>query len=124
MADTLGVLLLSREHERAHFAFMLAAGAAAIGQAVIIFASNGGLHGLCRDWSALSGSARDAGIRDRSVAGLDELREACAALGVRLLACDAGLRSEGISPERLLDGVEIAGVVTFLSEANGRIVTV
>jgi predicted peroxiredoxin len=117
-------MLLSREHERAHFAFMLAAGAAAMGRSVVIFATNGGLHGLCHDWSGLSGSARDAGLRDRGVAGLDELRGACAALGVRLLACDAGLRSEDIGPERLLDGVEIAGVVTFLSEANGRMVTV
>ena len=124
MPERLGILLLSREHERAHFAFLLAAGAAAIDQPVTIFATNGGLHGLCRDWSGLTGAARDTTLTGRGVAGLDELRQACASLGVRFLACDAGMRSEDLAPDRLIEGAEIAGVVTFLAEAVARIVTV
>jgi peroxiredoxin family protein len=123
MAEPLGILLLSRSHERVHFGFVLAAGAAALGTRVTLFATNGGLHGLCRDWSGLDGSDRDAEIRARGVAGLDDLREACAALGVRLLACDAGLRAEDLPPERLRADVEIAGVTTFLAGA-GRMVSI
>ena len=124
MPDRLGILLLSREHERVHFAFLLAAGAAAMDQPVTLFATNGGLHGLCRDWSGLAGADRDATLTERGVAGLDELRQACISLGVRFMACDAGMRSEDVAPDRLIEGAAIAGIVTFLAEAGGRIVTV
>jgi len=36
---TLGILLLSGGHERAHYAFVLATGAAAVGRAVVLFAT-------------------------------------------------------------------------------------
>ena len=41
---------------------------------------------------------RDARVRAAGVAGLEELREACSELGVRLIACEAGLRAEGLDP--------------------------
>src|ERR1700676_944664 len=75
-SDTLGLLLLSGSHDRAHYAFVLAAGAAALGRSVVLFASNRGCLGLAADWSALDDSARDARVQAASVAGLDELREA------------------------------------------------
>ena len=73
----------------------------------------------CRDWSALDGAGRDAVVQARGVAGLAELREAAVALGVRLIACEAGLLAEGMAREDLLAEVEVAGVATFL-EAAGR----
>ena len=106
-----------------HYAFVLAAGAAAIGCPVLLFATNGALHGLCRDWSGLEGTARDDRARSVGVAGLSELREAALALGVRLMACEAGLLIEGLDADALLEQVEIGGVTTFLSEAGARIVT-
>jgi peroxiredoxin family protein len=76
------------------------------------------------DWSGLDDAARDARIQQAGVAGLDELREASIELGVRLIACEAGLRAEGINPESLLSQVEVAGVATFLSAVGGgQIVT-
>jgi predicted peroxiredoxin len=52
------------------------------------------------------------------------LREASIELGVRLIACEAGLRAEGIDPGSLLPQVEVAGVVTFLSAiGGGQIIT-
>ena len=116
MADTLGVLLISGGHERAHYAFVLAAGAAAVGRAVVLFATNEGCRALLRDPAP---DPRDAAVQAAGVAGFEELRGAAAELGVRLLACDAGLRMAGLDPAALLPGVEVAGVPTFLSAVRG-----
>jgi len=120
---TLGILLISGTYERAHYAFVLAAGAAAIGRGVVMFATNAGCRALCRDWSVLSGSADDGAVQARGVAGLATLREAAKELGVRLIACDAGLKVAGVTADALLPAVEIAGVATFLEAATGQIVT-
>ncbi len=119
----LGILLLSGAHDRAHYAFVLATGAAALGQRVVLFASNAGCRALLRDWSGLTDAARDARVRQRGVAGIDELREAAAELGIRMIACEAGLRAEALEGETLMEAVEVAGVATFLAEtAGGQIV--
>jgi uncharacterized protein len=121
---TLGILLLSGLHDRAHYAFMVAAGAAALGRQVVLFATNAGCHALLNDWSGLSDAARDRRIRDAGVAGMDELREAVRELGVRLIACEAGLRAEGIDPIGLLPDVEVAGLATFFADiGTAQIVT-
>lgn len=123
-SDPLSILLLSGSHDRAHYAFVLASGAAALGRAVVVFATNGGCHALCTDWSGLGDPGRDARVQAAGVAGLQELRDACQELGVRMIACEAGLRAEAIDPARLLPGVEVAGVATFLSAAGaGQIVS-
>ena len=118
-SEPLGLLLLSGSHDRVHYAFVLAAGAAALGRQVVLFASNRGCLGLARDWSGLNDAERDMRVQAAGVAGLDELREASIELGVRLIACEAGLRAEGIDPASLLPNVEIAGVATFLSAVGG-----
>ncbi len=118
-SESLGLLLLSGSHERAHYAFVLASGAAALGRSVVLFATNRGCLGLAQDWSALDDTPRDARIQAAGVAGLDELRQASIELGVRLIACEAGLRAEGIDPASLLPEVEIAGVATFLAAVGG-----
>ena len=118
-SDPLGLLLLSGSHDRAHYAFVLASGAAALGRSVVIFATNRGCLGLSTDWSGLEDSSRDVRIQAAGVAGLDELREATIELGVRLIACEAGLRAEGIDPASLLPQVTVAGVVTFLEAVGG-----
>jgi peroxiredoxin family protein len=123
-SEPLGLLLLSGGHDRAHYAFVLASGAAAVDRPVVLFASNKGCLALAKDWSALDDAARDQRVTAAGVAGFDELREASIDLGVRLIACEAGLRAEGIDPESLLPQVEIAGVVTFLAAiGGGQIIT-
>jgi uncharacterized protein len=117
-SEPLGILLLSGAHDRAHYAFVLASGAAALGRHVVLFATNAGCNALLTDWSRLADVGRDEKVRAAGVAGLDELREAARDMGVRLIACEAGLRSEGLNANRLLDGIEVAGVATFL-EAVG-----
>ena len=120
----MGILLLSGTHERAHYAFVLATGAAALGRAVVLFATNAGFRALMRDWSGLDDAARDGRVREAGVAGLGELREAARELDIRMIACEAGLRAEGLRSDGLLPGVEVAGVATFLSAVGaGQIVT-
>jgi peroxiredoxin family protein len=124
-SEPLGVLLLSGAHDRAHYAFVVASGAAALGRRVVLFATNAGCHALCRDWSALTGGERDALIESRGVAGLDTLRDACQDMGVRMIACEAGLRAEMIDPGLLLPRVEAAGIATFLAAiGTGQIITI
>jgi peroxiredoxin family protein len=124
-SEPIGVLLLSGAHDRAHYAFVVASGAAALGRRVVLFASNGGCHALCHDWSALSGAERDAVIAARGVAGLDVLRDACVGMRVRMIACEAGLRAEALDPRLLLPGVETAGIATFLEAVGtGQIITI
>ncbi len=118
-ADPFGVLLISGTHERAHYAFVLAAGAAALGRPVVLFATNDGCRALLADWSGLAESGRDAGVRARGVAGIGELREAATELGIRMIACDAGLRVSAIDGARLAPGVEVGGVATFLEATRG-----
>jgi len=120
----LGVLLLSGTHERAHYAFVLATGAAALGRPAVVFATNAGCHALLADWSGLADAGRDARISAAGVAGLGTLREAADELGVRLIACEAGLRAEGLEAAALHPGVRVAGVATFLEAVGaGQIVS-
>jgi peroxiredoxin family protein len=122
--QTLGILLISGSYERAHYAFVLAAGAAALGRPVVLFATNAGCHALAEDWRALTQASDDTAVRGTGVAGFAELREAATELGVKLLACEAGLRIAGIAAERLRADVEVAGVVTFLvATAGGQVIS-
>jgi len=123
-SEPLGILLLSGAHDRAHYAFVVASGAAALGRQVVLFATNGGCHALLTDWSGLTDADRDARVRSAGVAGLEELREATREMGVRMIACEAGLRAEGLDAARLLPGVEVACIATFLEAVgSGQIVS-
>ena len=123
-SEPLGILLISGTHERAHYAFVLAAGAAALGRKVVLFATNEGCRALCTDWSGLQEPGRDAALRSRGVAGIGELRDSALEMGVRLIACEAGLRIDAIGPEMLVPGVEVAGVATFLqASAGGQLIS-
>jgi uncharacterized protein len=124
-SEPLGILLLSGVHDRAHYAFVLATAAASIGRRAVMFATNAGCHALLADWTGLVDADRDARITAAGVAGLDELRDAATALDIGLIACEAGLRAEGLEAALLYPGVRVAGVVTFLSEVGaGQLVAI
>jgi len=124
MALPLGVLLVSGGHERAHYAFVLAAAAAALGRSVVLFATNEGTRALCADLAGLDDAGREARVRAAGVAGLAELRGATMEMGARLIACEAGLLMAGVQAAELLPGVEVAGVATFLAAtAGGQVIT-
>ncbi|MBO1073126.1 hypothetical protein IAI58_16725 [Roseomonas marmotae] len=110
----LGVLLRSGGHEAAHYALVVATGAAAVGRPVVLFATNAGCRLLLRDNPLLT-DPREALLAGRGVAGIGILAEAAVELGIRRIACEAGLRAEAIPAKALAGGVEVAGIVTFLS---------
>jgi peroxiredoxin family protein len=122
-ASRLGILLISGGHERAHYALVLATGAAAVGRDVALFATNAG----CRLFDAarpLEADPREALLAARGVAGIGTLLAAAEELGLRRIACEAGLRAESLDAAALHPGVEVAGVVTFLAAVGtGQIVT-
>lgn len=113
----LGILLRGAGHEPAHYALVLATAAAAIGRPVTVLATNAGLALLRRD-APLLADPREALLAERGVAGVGTLLEAAGDLGLRLIACEAGMRAEGIAPGDLAEGVEVAGVVTFLESVG------
>jgi peroxiredoxin family protein len=124
MAAPLGILLLSGAHERAHYALVLATGAAALGRDVTLFATNAGCRLFLAD-QPLVAEAREALLSERGVAGIATLLDAAGELGIRRIACEAGLRAEAIPAPDLLPGVEVAGVVTFLGAVGeGQIVAI
>ncbi|MFC7690284.1 hypothetical protein ACFQY5_12485 [Paeniroseomonas aquatica] len=103
MARPLGILLISAGHERAHYALVLATGAAALGRDVTLFATNEGCR-LLLEAAPLAGDAREAALAAAGVAGVAVLLEAAQELGLRLLACEAGLRASGLAGRRCCPG--------------------
>jgi peroxiredoxin family protein len=119
----LGVLLLSGGHDRAHYALVLATGAAALGRDVVLFATNAGCR-LFLDPTPLLGDPREAALEARGVAGIGTLLAAASDFGLRRIACDAGLKAEDLAGRPLAPGVEVAGVATFLSAvADGQMLS-
>ncbi|HET6183806.1 MAG TPA: DsrE family protein [Acetobacteraceae bacterium] len=121
----LGVLLISGGHARAHYAFVLATSAAALGRKVVFFATNDGVHALRAELSSVPGMQEGEALRRMvGVGTLNELRAAAAELGIRRIVCEAGMRVAGVDHSMLTAGAEVAGVATFLAEVGeGQIVT-
>lgn len=117
------MLLLSGDHERAHYALVVATGAAALGRDVTLFATNGGCA-LFAEPSLLLADPREALVEQRGVAGIATLLDAAAELGLRRIACEAGLRATATDPAALAPGVIVAGIASFLEAVgDGQIVT-
>jgi len=57
-------------------------------------------------------------MRKKRVSSLPELIESAQDLGVKFIACTMSMDVMGIKPEELIDGVEFAGVATYLGEAD------
>ena len=134
--DKLPVVVFSGDFERVHYALAMAAAAAALGKAATLLFTGPAVHALAAamdgeepGWRALrsgdgrSGSQVDADHRGRGVAGFEELLAACAELGVRLIACEMGMRTAGLDRAALRVDivVEEAGLATFLADASAGI---
>jgi peroxiredoxin family protein len=57
-------------------------------------------------------------MRQKNVNTLPELIEQAQALGVKIIACSMSMDIMGIHPEELIDGIEYAGVASYLGEAD------
>ncbi len=57
-------------------------------------------------------------MKDKNVNSLEELMQQAMANGVKLIACTMSMDIMGITKEELIDGVEYAGVATYLGDAE------
>lgn len=127
----LSLVVLSGDFARVHYALVLAAGQAALGRAATLFFTLAATRALLQPddtgspgWHRLAAGAGrgaaavDDDYRARGIAGFEELLSACAAMGVRFIVCEMGLRAEGLARADLRADLPIdaAGVVTLLTE--------
>ena len=57
-------------------------------------------------------------MRQKNVASLEELMQSAMANGVKMIACTMSMDVMGIKEEELIEGVELAGVATYLGDAE------
>ena len=57
-------------------------------------------------------------MKTKNVNSLPELIEMAQSLGVKMIACTMSMDVMGISKDELIDGVEFAGVASYLGEAD------
>lgn len=57
-------------------------------------------------------------MKKKKVNSLPELLQNAQAMGVKMIACTMSMDVMGIKKEELIDGVELAGVATYLGEAD------
>jgi peroxiredoxin family protein len=125
----LSLVVASGTYEKVHYAFVMAAGAAAVGIPVTMFFTMGasravlsgaGWHELTCEVSGMSAKHRDEDFAEKGVATLDDLIESSAELGVTFMVCEMGLVAEGLKgiPLREDLSVEVTGVVTFFDDAQ------
>jgi len=124
----LGLVVLSGEWARVHYALMMASSAAAIDRPVTLFVTMDAVPLLeaGEGWRRLAGAEGDDALKDRKVADIETLLEACVALDVTIMVCEAGLKARDVSPAALREdlGVETTGLVTFYQAVGaGQIVT-
>lgn len=119
----LAVCVQDGRFDRVHYALVLAAGAAAVDRPVTLFFTGRALRALTPGgWRTLEGDpdAEEAALIARGAAGIETLWHAVAALDVRLIACEMGLRVAGLDAAALDPSleIEVAGVVTYLAAAD------
>lgn len=137
----LALILCAGEYERVHYAFVMAAAAAATARPVTIFftmsaletlrapATDGepGWRNLAPGADQIAAAEKDAAHAQSGIATLEELISACAEFGARFLVCDMGLKAQGMTAADLRAdlNLEISGMVGFLSDvesADARII--
>lgn len=57
-------------------------------------------------------------MKDKNVESLEELMQHAMASGIKLVACTMSMDVMGITREELMDGVELAGVASYLGDAE------
>ena len=145
--DKVALIVFSGDLDRALASFVIATGAAALGQEVSMFFTFWGLNVL-KKRSSLAGkslfqrmmaimspdNSTELSIskmnyfgvgakmlrkmmKDKNVSSLEEMIELSKEMGVKLLACEMSRDMMGIADDELIDGLEHAGVATFLGES-------
>jgi peroxiredoxin family protein len=145
--DKIALIVFSGDLDRVLASFVIATGAAALGQEVSMFFTFWGLSVLKKE-SSLAGKTlfekmmavmtpgntlelpvskmNYFGIgakmlrkmmKDKNVSSLEEMIEMAREMGVKMMACEMSRDVMGISDDELVDGLEPAGVAAFLGES-------
>jgi peroxiredoxin family protein len=145
--DRVALIVFSGDLDRVLAAFVIATGAAAMGQQVSMFFTFWGL-GVLRKGTELSGKtlmqrmmavmspssserlpvsrmnyfgvgARmlRSMMKQRNVSSLEEMIALAREMGVRMVACEMSRDVMGIADSELVDGLERGGVATFLGDS-------
>jgi peroxiredoxin family protein len=145
--DRVSIVVFSGDLDRLLAAFVIATGAAALGQQVSMFFTFWGLNALRKD-KIISGkglleklmavmspaSARKlpvskmnffgigakmlrAMMKQKGVLSLEEMIAMARELGVRIVACEMSRDVMGIKDQELITGIEFGGAAAFLSDA-------
>ncbi len=145
--DRVSLVVFSGELDKVLAAFVIATGAAAVGQEVSMFFTFWGLNALKKKSSLAGKNAFEKmmglmspvgteqlpvskmnyfGIgakmlrkmmQDKNVASLEEMMELSRELGVKMVACEMSRDVMGIKDEELIDGLESGGVGSFLGDS-------
>lgn len=145
--DKVTIVVFSGDLDRVLAAFIIASGAATIGQDVSMFFTFWGLNALRRQRKlqgkklteklmALMTPADTKGMgvsklnffgvgalmlrqmmKEKNVTSLEELIDLCADLGVRMVSCEMSRDVMGIDPDELRPNAEVGGVAAYLADA-------
>ncbi|MCS6806907.1 MAG: DsrE/DsrF/DrsH-like family protein [Acidobacteriota bacterium] len=145
--DRVSVVVFSGDLDRVLAAFIIASGAAALGQQVSMFFTFWGLNALRRkkvtegkelfeklmalmspanthelplsqmNFFGIGAKMLRAMMKRKQINSLEEMIALARQLGVRLVACEMSRDVMGIKDEELIEGLDIGGVATFLGDA-------
>jgi peroxiredoxin family protein len=145
--DRVSLIVFSGDLDRVLAAFVIATGAAAMGQQVSMFFTFWGLSAVKKD-SQLSGKSLfqkmmalmspgsseslpvskmnyfgvgakmlRSMMKDRNVSSLEEMMALARELGVKMIACEMSRDVMGIQESELVPGLECGGVASFLADS-------
>lgn len=143
------IIVFSGDLDKALASFVIANGAAAMGNEVTMFFTFWGLNILRKPekirtkksfleamfgWMMPRGAGKlglskmnfggigaimmKSIMKQKQVNTIQELIESAQALGVKMIACTMSMDVMGFKEEELIDGLEFAGVATYLGEAD------
>lgn len=143
------IIVFSGDLDKVLAAFVIANGAAAMGDDVTMFFTFWGLNTLRRPekvkakksfLQAMFGGMMPRGVdklglskmnfggmgakmmkivmRQQNIASLPDLIQTAREQGIKMIACTMSMDVMGIREEELMDGLEYAGVATYLGEAD------
>lgn len=149
MADKKTMIVFSGDLDKVMASFIIANGAAAMGNEVTMFFTFWGLNALRKakkikvkkdfmekmfgwmmprgaeklglskmNFGGMGAKMMKGIMKKKNVNSLPELIEMAQMMDVKMVACTMSMDVMGIKEEELIDGVEFAGVATYLGEAD------
>ena len=127
--EKLSIVVFSGAFDKVHYALVMASASAAVDTPVTLFFTMEACRALLPNgWQDLPvgengttvGRDLDDDFAAKNIGQFEDLLSACAALKVRFIVCEMGLKAVGLTKADLRDDIDIesAGVVTFLNDAS------